>query len=305
METLEVLATRLHTTNEIQSIVSTMKALSTANIRQYEHAVTAMADYERTITMGLQVVLRNCRNWREPISAAHWAFGAGKRRALIVIGSDRGLCGHFNDKIAEFAHAELASAPHTTDTASAASPFLCVVGVRAAARMEAFGYQVEQLFTLPGSVDGLVESVQSIVIEVDRWIREEAVGPVTLFFNQKTERSLATAVTKTLLPISQAYLDTLAQEPWHSRRLPMFRMEPEKLFSWLVRQLLFIDLYGALAQSLASEHASRLAAMQNAERNIDERHDDLLAQYRQKRQETITQELLEVVSGFEAIKEKG
>jgi len=59
--------------------------------------------------------------------------------------------------------------------------------------------------------------------------------------------------------------------------------------------------YQALAEALASEHATRLAAMQNAERNIEERREELNAAYRRKRQETITRELLDVVSGFEAV----
>jgi F-type H+-transporting ATPase subunit gamma len=78
-------------------------------------------------------------------------------------------------------------------------------------------------------------------------------------------------------------------------------MEPDRLLSWLVRQRLFVVLYKALAEALTSEHATRLAAMQSAERNIRERRDDLNAAYRRKRQETITRELLDIVSGFEAV----
>jgi polar amino acid transport system substrate-binding protein len=78
-------------------------------------------------------------------------------------------------------------------------------------------------------------------------------------------------------------------------------MDPDRLMSWLVQQRLFVVIYRALAEALASEHASRLAAMQAAERNIEERRDDLHQLYRLRRQETITRELLDVVSGFEAV----
>jgi len=71
--------------------------------------------------------------------------------------------------------------------------------------------------------------------------------------------------------------------------------------SWLVQQRLFVSLYRALAEALASEHATRLAAMQGAERNIEERRADLMQVYCVKRQETITRELMDVVSGFEAV----
>jgi len=62
-----------------------------------------------------------------------------------------------------------------------------------------------------------------------------------------------------------------------------------------------VVIYRALAEAMASEHASRLAAMQASERNIEERRDDLLQLYRQRRQETITRELLDVVAGYEAV----
>jgi F-type H+-transporting ATPase subunit gamma len=80
-------------------------------------------------------------------------------------------------------------------------------------------------------------------------------------------------------------------------------MDWDALFSALIRQYLFVSLYRAFAESLASENASRLAAMQNAERNIDERLTALQGQFHQQRQSSITEELLDIVSGFEALKE--
>ena len=78
-------------------------------------------------------------------------------------------------------------------------------------------------------------------------------------------------------------------------------MEPERLFSALFQQHFFVGLYRACAESLASENASRLAAMQVAEKNIEERLFDLKATFQQQRQDTITAELLDIVSGFEAL----
>ena len=80
----------------------------------------------------------------------------------------------------------------------------------------------------------------------------------------------------------------------------MFTMDPAALFAALARQHLFVTLYRATAESLASEHASRLVAMQTAEKNIEEHLTETTAAYRRKRQEAITSELLEIVAGFEA-----
>jgi F-type H+-transporting ATPase subunit gamma len=82
-------------------------------------------------------------------------------------------------------------------------------------------------------------------------------------------------------------------------------MDREALFSSLVREYLFVSLYRAFAESLASENASRLASMQAAEKNIEERLRELSAQYHQQRQMSITSELLDIVSGFEALTGKG
>jgi F-type H+-transporting ATPase subunit gamma len=80
-------------------------------------------------------------------------------------------------------------------------------------------------------------------------------------------------------------------------------MGRDRLFSCLVRQYLFVVLARAFAESLASENASRLAAMQSAERNIAERFDELQAQFHQQRQMAITGELLDIVAGFAALSE--
>jgi len=79
------------------------------------------------------------------------------------------------------------------------------------------------------------------------------------------------------------------------------QMEWDGLFSSLIREYLFVSLYRAFAESLASENASRLASMQVAERNIEDRLVDLSAQFHQQRQSSIDEELFDLVAGFEAL----
>ena len=80
-------------------------------------------------------------------------------------------------------------------------------------------------------------------------------------------------------------------------------MNPEQLLSALVRQYLFISLYRACAESLASENASRLVAMRGAERNIGDKIEELTRLFHQQRQMAVTEELLDIVVGFEALAE--
>jgi F-type H+-transporting ATPase subunit gamma len=177
---------------------------------------------------------------------------------------------------------------------------LCVAGLRAAARLETAGHDAARLFTLPGSVEGLADTARSVVIEIDRWQREEGVRTIHVLHNRRGRLSRAEPRSAQLLPVPGDDLDRLARTPWPGRSLPAFTMAPETLLSWLIQQRVFLGVYRGLAESLASEHAARLAAMQAADRNIDERREEIEATYRQKRQETITRELLDVVAGFEA-----
>jgi F-type H+-transporting ATPase subunit gamma len=289
METLETLSEMLETTGDIQSIVRTMKALSAVSIHQYEQAEAAMSGYEQTIDLGLTALLLTRHAQGLPLPAT--VRRDSPREALIVIGSDRGLCGRYNEIVAREAEGHLGDR----------TAVLCVIGARAAARLEASGYGVDRLFLQPGSVAGLRPLVQSVTVQIERWTRDPGVGHVRVVHNRREGRSRAVPVTRDLLPIPDAYLKSLVHEGWPGPGLPFYRADPDRLLSWLVRQRLFVLLYRALAEALASEHATRLAAMQSAERNIDERREDLNAAYRRKRQETITRELLDVVSGFEAV----
>ncbi len=289
METLETLSGMLETAGDIQSIVRTMKSLSAVSIRQYEQAEAALSGYEHALELGLTAVLQDRASRGLPLPGP---FGATPgREALIVIGSDRGLCGGYNEVVSRAAH----------DVIGDVDMRLTVIGARAAARLDAAGHKADSLFLLPGSVTGMARLVHDVIIEIERWTRELGVGRVRLLHNRREARSRAVATQRALVPLPESYLRQLLQSDWPGRGLPYFRMDSDALLSSLVQQRLFVVLYRALAEALASEHASRLAAMQTAERNIEERRDDLNSAYRQKRQETITRELMDVVAGFEAV----
>lgn len=293
METLESISARLETTEDIQSIVRTMKSLSAVSIHQYERAVEALRNYQRAVDLGFQAILRTGEIPRD------WGTAAPFPDALIVIGSDQGLCGNFNETVTRFARENFLVRPGNDRPRT----LLLAAGLRGAARLEAMGHPPDALFQLPGSVNGLVATAQTILVQIDRWRDDPGLREVHICFNRRTEASRASAGGARLVPLSREYLWELKHSEWPSRRLPTYSMERDALLSWLIRQKLFLQLYRGIAESLASEHAQRLAAMQAAETNIEERKVDLRGEYRQKRQESITTELLDIVSGFESLKE--
>jgi F-type H+-transporting ATPase subunit gamma len=290
VQTLEALGRRIATTEDLRAIVRTMKSLSAVSIRQYESAVAALRDYSRTVELALQVLLRD-----RPTAVRAAAPAAGPA-AVVVFGSDHGLCGRFNDEVAHFAGERL----RELDVAGTRRRCLAV-GARAEARMAALGETVDERLLLPGSVSGLAALAHAVLIQIDAWGALDGLGRVLLIHHRRTSEAVVAAPhMRQLLPLSLERLRNLAARPWPSRRLPMFTMDAERLFPAVIRQYLFSSVYRAAAESLASEHASRLASMQAAERNIEEHLEEQQAEFRRRRQETITEELLDIVTGFEA-----
>ncbi|WP_455212364.1 F0F1 ATP synthase subunit gamma [Kaarinaea lacus] len=292
MESLEQLHKQLDSLDDLRTIVKTMKALSAASIRQYERAVSALSSYYLTVERGLHVVLKDLQQPPAPVRRER----ESPRLAAIVFGSDHGLCGRFNEEITEYALNRMASSP-----ANPHDRLILAVGARIAASLEHEGQPVEEDFLVPGTASQITASVQQILIKIDEWREQAGVYYVYLFYNRHSGRKGYQPTGFELLPINLRRFHRLEEQTWPSHNLPTFTMDREALLSRLLKQYLFVTIFRACAESQASEHASRLAAMQSAERNLDERLEEVTRIFRRERQNAITSELLDVVSGFEAI----
>lgn len=291
MESPDQLSRQIESLEDLQSIVKTMKALSAVSIRQYEQAVESLAEYFHTIELGLQVVLRAGDVGRYERETARGNYGAA------VFGSDHGLCGRFNEDVTEYLLEHV-----TRDAREERHRHFIAVGARVAMQLEASGLTLDETFWVPGSADRITATVQQVLQKIEAWRAEDGVERVYLYYNAPSDRGRYEPTSLQILPLDTHRFRHIEQEPWPSKRLPTYSMDTEALLSALIRQYYFISLFRACAQSQASEHASRLAAMQSAERNLDERLEDETAHYRRVRQNAITSELLDVVAGFEAMK---
>jgi len=108
-------------------------------------------------------------------------------------------------------------------------------------------------------------------------------------------------VSQRLLPLDETWRRKLADRPWPTGNLPQVWGEGTATLRALIIEYLFVSLFRACAESLASENASRLAAMQRADKNIDELLEDLTRTFHRLRQSSIDEELFDVISGFEAL----
>lgn len=298
MSTPETLQRKIHSADELQSIVKTMKALAAVSIRQYEQAVISLAEHDRALAMGLQILMLN-----NPDALATQRPSRPRQLGVVVFGTDQGMCGRFNQQLVDFILVRLAKLQkaHLARGLAASPPTLLAVGSRIADGLLAAHYPVEECLSVPSSIESITALVQKVVLQLENWRQAGQVDHIWVFHNHPVSSTGSTPVLLQLFPLSYLYLQKLQRQPWPSRCRPQINMETEKLFSALFQQHFFIGLYRACAESLASENASRLAAMQIAEKNIAERLFDLKAAFQQQRQEAITEELLDIVSGFEAL----
>ena len=310
MQTMEALRRRIKSAEDLLAVVRTMKALAAVNIRHYEKAVAALADYDHTIELGLHVLVRE-----RPPRLAPRAVDEGV--ALVVFGTDQGLCGQFNERVVACAHDTLTRAAHRS---TAFAPYLLTMGERCAGLLTEAGHPPDQVVGVPSGIAGITPLVGELLLYVDHYVdrwqaRRSELGSgaggdrsphgpsarVLLIHNRPVGTALYRPEMTTLLPLDTVRLRQLAAAPWQSRALPFHRQEWHQLFSALVQHHLFVALYRACVESLASEDASRLMAMQNAESNIQDRLDGLSAAYHHQRQTRINAELLDIVAGFEAV----
>ena len=106
------------------------------------------------------------------------------------------------------------------------------------------------------------------------------------------------------MPLDKIWQDKLSATPWPSKTIPQVIEGVPLVLAAFVREYLFVLLFQACAESLASENASRLASMQRAEKNIDGMLDDLNRKYHRVRQASIDEELFDVIAGYEALTKK-
>jgi F-type H+-transporting ATPase subunit gamma len=293
VQTPEALKRTIKSAQDLLGVVKTMKALAAVSIRQYQRSVESLADYNRTVEMGLQIILKDRQGAPEPPRQR-----AKKQLGAIVFGTDQGLCGQFNNIIAQHAVQELDRTDFKKE-----DRFFIVVGVKVADILSDTGENVFEILTQPGSTAGITAMVQDITLLLEDWRFKRSVENMVLFYNEYLSGATYRPRTLKLLPVDKIWLADLQKKKWDSRTLPMFNMDWERIFRSMIREYLFVSVYRAFANSLASENASRLAAMQNAEKNIEERLEELHVQFHRQRQMTITEELLDIVAGFEVLKE--
>lgn len=289
-DTAASLRRKIASAGELESVVRTMKAMAASNIGQYENAVRSLDDYYRAVQLGLAACFRQGGSSGAKTRVARKETG---EIGAIVFGSDQGLVGQFNEAMVEFAVDMLKKLP--------GKKTVWAVGERIQSRLADTDLLPGKDFILPNSISAITSLVGQILAELEKLREKGGIAQVYLLHNRPESGAIYTPVSQRLLPLDEEWRRDLTAIPWPTGNLPEVINNRERTLRALVREYLFVSLFRACAESLASENASRLAAMQRAEKNIDELSEGLNQTFHRLRQSGIDEELFDVISGFEAL----
>src|SRR6204780_5264178 len=190
-DTTESLRRKISSAGDLQSVVRTMKALAASSIGQYEQSVRALADYYRTVELGLGACFRQ----GQPAALIGERKGQinGDGIGAVVCGSDQGLVGQFNDVVVDYAIKTLADLP--------GKPQVWAVGERVHARLEDAGLPVTGLFAVPNSVNAITPLIGQIQIEREAHRANDEYARVYVFHNRPQLGALYEPASQRLLPL--------------------------------------------------------------------------------------------------------
>jgi F-type H+-transporting ATPase subunit gamma len=286
----DILGRRIAGAKDLSSVVRSMKALAASSIAQYERAVESLREYTGTVELGLSLCLRQLGSIEQLAIRTRPAA----LRGAIIFGSDQGLVGRFNDSLMDFVADTLLALPGRTS-------HVWVVGERMQDLVADSKLPAPVTLTVPHSVDAIAPLVSQVLIDITKSGLHSATSEIYFFHNRPSGNSSYEPVSGRLLPLDALWQRDLIAHPWPTKVLPEVVGPITPTLEALIREYLFVSLFQACAQSLAAENASRLAGMQRAEDNIAKILEGLTRVFHRTRQESIDEELFDVVSGYESL----
>ena len=292
MPNLKDLKTRINSVTSTQKITSAMKMVAAAKLRRAQEA----AESGRPYATRMQAVIASLAANADKSSASELLVGraAVKTHLLVIISADKGLCGGFNGSVARLAKHEIDRLE-----AEGKSVQIYFVGRKAA---DALGSAIsDRTFARVEGVQGTnlgFESASEIASKIITGFEEGQFDAVSVIFNR-----FVNAITQEVTHTSLIPVQIEAPENEASESAIFYDYEPEEaeILSALLPRNMSTQIFSALLESSAAELAARMTAMDNATRNAGDMIDRLTLVYNRTRQANITKELIEIISGAEAL----
>ncbi len=285
MASLRDIRRRITSVEKTQQITSAMRMVAAAKLRRAQDAIEAARPYAERMRATLEEVARSQRDQVHPLLEERERV---RRLEVVVVCSDRGLCGAFNANV-------LKSMERWVEEGGARADEV----VYTAIGRKSLEFLKRRRRTLRGTYVGLgtvaYGHAQEIASQVGRRFVEGEADEVMLVYSEFVSALTQTPRSVRLLPFATGETGASETAPY------AIEPSPEQLMAVLVPKALEVEVYRALLENQAGEHAARMTAMESATRNTEEMIDRLTLTYNRARQAAITKELVEIVSGAEAL----
>ncbi len=291
MANLKDIRIRIESTKNTQQITKAMKLVSAAKLRKAQHNITNMRPYAMTLKQVIADIAAT-QKVSHPLMTKKQNV---KSVLLVVLTSDRGLCGGFNSNINKFADRYIAENKNTFEKID-----FVFIGKRGTDYFARKGVKGIESFTkLDKEVSyGFAKSIaEKLIAHFESGTYEE----IRMVYNEFKSAISQKVVCETLLPVE---IDSSSFSTGdHKFAADMiFDPAPEKIIEDLLKKNFNLQVYRAMSESVASEHGARMTAMENSSNNARDMISKLTLNYNKARQEKITTELTEIVSGAESLK---
>jgi len=296
MASLKDLRSRIASVKSTRKITSAMKMVAASKLRRAQDAAEAARPYaERMGTMLGRLATAVGSNEGAPKLLA----GTGKDdvHLLVVFTADRGLCGGFNASIVKAARLKAKALQGEGKTVK----LICVGRKGADALKREFGDNIVARYTGIEGKKGIdFSSATEVADKVLALYDEGEFDVCTIFYNKFVSAISQVATAQQLIPFTGEEVDE-QEEATGSSAVYEYEPSEEAILADLLPRNVGVQIFGAMLESSASEHGARMSAMDNATRNAGDMIDRLSIQYNRSRQAQITNELIEIISGAEAL----
>jgi len=288
LATLKEIKTRIVAIKNTQKITKAMKMVAAAKLRRAQEKIISTRPYANKMNELLSHLISVAEKTINPLMEEREV----NKHLVVVISSDRGLCGSFNTNLLRFATEQIGKLGEDTQ--------LITIGKKASVYFKKRGYNVIQSHVnIFGDLK--IELAKDIVKFIVQGYLDKMYDNVELIFNEFISVVKQNTVTERFLPLSKPDTDDEAEK----KSMVDYIYEPSarEILNNLIPKQLDIQLWKALLESNAAEQGARMTAMEMATNNAADFLQELEIMYNRARQESITKELLEIVAGAEALKE--
>ncbi|WP_448789817.1 F0F1 ATP synthase subunit gamma [Bacteroides graminisolvens] len=289
MASLKEIKTRIGSVKSTRQITSAMKMVASAKLHKAQGAIESMLPYQSK----LNAILTNFLSTDSEIESPFTRVRPVQKVALVVFSSNSSLCGSFNANVLK----QFALAHESYQQLGADNILVFPVGKKIEEKVRKMGYQTQGSFQHMADKPSYDETVQLATQLMEMFLAGE-VDKVELIYHHFKSVGSFQLVQETYLPIDLSTAESASEKKATSRKID-YIVEPsvEEFIAHLLPRVITLKMFTALLDSNASEHAARTVAMQIATDNANELIQELTKQYNKIRQQTITNELLDIVGG--------